>query len=45
MEFQDVVAVWRKQRTGTFVTYSEPDLRTSGDISQWTDRDWIAVGR
>ena len=45
MEFQDVVAVWRKPRTGTFVTSPEPELRTSGDISQWTDRYWIADGR
>ena len=45
MEFQDVVAVWRKQRTGTFVTSFEPELRTSSDISQWTDRYWIADGR
>ena len=26
MEFQDVVAIWRKQRTGTFVTSPEPEL-------------------
>ena len=41
---KDVVAVWRKQRTGTFAT-CKPELRTSGDISQWTDRYWIVVGR
>ena len=35
----------RKQRTGTFVTSPEPELRTSCDISQWTDRYWIADGR
>ena len=44
MEFQDVVAIWRKQRTGTLVTSPEPELRTSCDISQWTDRYWIADG-
>ena len=36
MEFQDVVAIWRKLCTGTFVTSPEPELRTSSDISQWT---------
>ena len=44
MEFQDAVAIWRKQRTGTFVTSFEPELRISGDISQWTDLYWIAGG-
>ena len=44
MEFQDVVAIWRKQRTGTFVASFEPELRTSGNISQWTVRYWIACG-
>ena len=36
-----------KQRTGTFVASPEPELRTSGDISQWTDtgRNSIASGR
>ena len=44
-EFQDVVAVWRKPRTGTFITSSEPELRSSCDISQWTDRYWIRLSR
>ena len=31
-------------RTGTFVASPEPELRTSGDIPQWTDRYWISDG-
>ena len=41
MEFQDGVAAQRKPRTGTFITTSKPELRTSCDISQWTDWYWI----
>ena len=41
----DVVAIWRKQRTGTFVTSPEPAMRASCDISQWTGRYWIAGGK
>ena len=45
MEFQDIVATWTKPRARSFVTSFEPELRTSSDISQWTDRYWIAGGR
>ena len=31
---QDVVAIWRKPRTGTFITSFEPELRISCDILQ-----------
>ena len=34
-----------KAAHGTFVTSFKPELRISGEISQWTDRYWIAGGR
>ena len=41
MEFQDVVAIWRKLRTGTFVSSAREPIY----ISQWTVRYWIEDGR
>ena len=43
-EFQFVLAVWRKLRTGTFLA-SKGEQRISGDILQWTDRYSIPSGR
>ena len=38
------LAIWKKQCTGTFVTTFKPELRTSSDILQWTDRYWQVAG-
>ena len=49
MKFQDVVAVWRMLRTGTFVTFFEPELaedqrRYIAVDRQVLDSGWPVVG-